>query len=262
MTVENLHDAIGLLPSDLIAEADQRRCRKKPKILPLKRWLAVAACLAMVLGSSFLVLRMASGGARKAAEAPAAMMQAPESMTDTEFPVTDEEAAEAEAEAAVAGGSGEASRSDEEISADNTMLHFDSPVNIHATQYADTRNIGSRNSTSQPEIRLVGSLSELEAFRKDFGDYDLEAFNAYSKKYDNGWFEVHDLLIVLMKDLPANSVTKVTAMLDVDDNGIWELCISYTIPYEDCRQRTDRFILMEAEKNAVSDEESIALVLE
>lgn len=270
MTVENLHDAIGQLPSDLITAVDLKRSRK-PKVIPFKRYAAIAACVAMMLcGTWIFAMTQASGGSTEAAAEAPEMMQAADSVTHSAVnaPAAAEPESEAapmeaapKAPAAVAGESG-AGEPEEEISAENTLLHFDYPINIHAIQYADTQNIGSSSSTSQPEIRLLHSQAELEAFCEDFGYYDLESFNTLCKNYDEGWFELHDLLIVLMKDLSANSITKVTAMLDVDDNGIWELCISYTIPYEDSPQRTDRFILMEAEKNAISNEESIVLILE
>ena len=83
MTVENLHDAIGQLPSDLIAKVDEKRCRK-PKVFPFKRYAAMAASLALVICGGYLFLRMrllnmvVGGSTETAAEAPAAVMQAPE----------------------------------------------------------------------------------------------------------------------------------------------------------------------------------------
>ena len=81
MTSQQIHDALTLLPADLIAEADRKR-QQKPRIIPWKKYPATAACLALVLwGSSFyLMILGASGGSSKSvpAEAPAAeepMMQ-------------------------------------------------------------------------------------------------------------------------------------------------------------------------------------------
>ena len=48
MTADKFHDALTLLPSDLIAEADAVRSRR-PKVLPLRRYAAMAASLALVL---------------------------------------------------------------------------------------------------------------------------------------------------------------------------------------------------------------------
>ena len=285
MTVDNLHDAIGQLPSDLIAAADEKRSRKRT-VIPLRRYAAIAACLVLVLGSSYLVSRIASGGAKETAMAAPEMMQAADESnrfdapaaaapkyeeTGTEAPAAiGEPEAPAEEQAVCGYPTIETYEAEEippeepveDISADNTMLQFDSPIDIQATQYAGTRNTGTINTTSEPVIRILRSQADLEAFREHFGYYDLEAFHACCDRFDESWFELHDLLVVLMKSLPEDSVTKVTSMLDVDDNGIWELCISYSIPYEDTAKRADRFILMEAKKDAIADEKAIVIILE
>lgn len=49
MTAEKLHDAIGLLPADLVAEADAKRTRQ-PRVIQWKRFVPIAACLVLVLG--------------------------------------------------------------------------------------------------------------------------------------------------------------------------------------------------------------------
>ena len=282
MTVENLHDAIGLLPSDLIAKVDEKRSRKRA-VIPFRRYAAIAACALLVLGSSFVLKHIAAGGAKETAMAAPEMMQAADESNRFDAPAaaapkyeeTGTEAAmgepEAPAEEAVCGypaietyAAGEIPPEEpsEDISADNTMLQFDSPIDIQATQYAGTRNIGTVNTTSEPVIRILRSQADLEAFRERFGSYDLEAFHACCDRFDEGWFERHDLLIVLMKGLPEDSGTKVTSMLDVDKDGIWELSISYSIPCENTTRRSDRFILMEAKKDAIADEEAIVIILE
>lgn len=62
MTVETLHDALTLLPADLVAAADRRRSRKKPTIR-WQRWVAMAACFTLVLFvGSFAMLVMTPMG--------------------------------------------------------------------------------------------------------------------------------------------------------------------------------------------------------
>ena len=55
MTSEKLHDALNLLPNDLIAETDALRTRKEKPPVRWQRWAAMAACLAVILlaGSLF-----------------------------------------------------------------------------------------------------------------------------------------------------------------------------------------------------------------
>lgn len=81
MTVDTLHDALTLLPADLVAQADARRCRKRGGI-HWQRWAAMAACLALMLGGGILfrhsrLLRMDSIGQVTSFAAENAMDQAP-----------------------------------------------------------------------------------------------------------------------------------------------------------------------------------------
>lgn len=56
MRAEQLMDAIGLLPGDLIAAADKCRIPKKKPVQVWKRWAALAASLVLVLGMGMLLL--------------------------------------------------------------------------------------------------------------------------------------------------------------------------------------------------------------
>ena len=54
MTAEQLHDAIGLLPGDLLEKTDQLRQSPVKKKAPVMRYLSAAACAAVVLGGALL----------------------------------------------------------------------------------------------------------------------------------------------------------------------------------------------------------------
>lgn len=57
MTADQLHDAIGMLPSDLLTQVDRCRTRKAPP--PTKfRYLSLAACLALLICGSLLYFVM------------------------------------------------------------------------------------------------------------------------------------------------------------------------------------------------------------
>lgn len=77
MTVETLHDAITLLPGDLIAEADKKRTAPKAPVR-WQRYAAMAACFALVTCASLWCVQLLSP--RKTtesctAEAPAVMQE-------------------------------------------------------------------------------------------------------------------------------------------------------------------------------------------
>ena len=87
MTVHDLHDALNMLPSDLITAADRVRTGSKAKVIYWKRMIPVAACFVLLIGLG-LVLRGEDmlGHVMKtesAPEAPAAMAPVPESQKVT-----------------------------------------------------------------------------------------------------------------------------------------------------------------------------------
>lgn len=58
MTSEKLHDALNLLPADLVAETDALRTKPKKPQVHWQRWAAMAACLAVVLLAGTLFSRL------------------------------------------------------------------------------------------------------------------------------------------------------------------------------------------------------------
>lgn len=78
MTVEKLHDALNLLPSDLITAADKVRSAPKVKVISWQRYVAMASVLALVIGTSMMFYKeiypdMGDAKLESVAEAPAAM---------------------------------------------------------------------------------------------------------------------------------------------------------------------------------------------
>ena len=55
MTTEKLQDAIGQLPADLIAATDRLRTASGTKVIQWKRWIAMAACLVLLLGCGVIL---------------------------------------------------------------------------------------------------------------------------------------------------------------------------------------------------------------
>ena len=113
MTIETLHDAIGLLPNDLILETDKKRNRPV-KTARWKRIAAMAACIALILYCGLLFRSgLLTGGSKSAPvemmqqaatpEAPAAQMEENSLAGDPATAAPREEAA-AEESPAEAGG--------------------------------------------------------------------------------------------------------------------------------------------------------------
>ena len=76
MTSEKLHDALNLLPADLVAETDALRTQAKKPQMHWQRWAAMAACLAVVLlaGTMFSYFFGHMGSSKTAAAADKAPM--------------------------------------------------------------------------------------------------------------------------------------------------------------------------------------------
>jgi len=81
MTPEQIHDAITLLPSDLITAADKARSGPRKAPIRFRGWVSTAACAALVLMLGTFAMQMFPLNMAKTtesiAEAPAAA--APES---------------------------------------------------------------------------------------------------------------------------------------------------------------------------------------
>ncbi len=70
MTPEQLHDALGMLPSDLVAETDKLRRRPQKTVIHWRRFAAMAACFLLVLGCGFFAMNFLpslSGTSKEAA---------------------------------------------------------------------------------------------------------------------------------------------------------------------------------------------------
>lgn len=76
MTSEKLHDALNLLPADLVAGTDVLRTKPKKSQVHWQRWAAMAACLAVVLlaGTMFSRLFGPKGSSKTAAAVDKAPM--------------------------------------------------------------------------------------------------------------------------------------------------------------------------------------------
>lgn len=83
MTSEKLHDALNLLPADLVAGTDALRTKPKKPQVHWQRWAAMAACLAVVLlaGTMFSYFFGHMGSSKTAAAVDKAPMSLPKRPT-------------------------------------------------------------------------------------------------------------------------------------------------------------------------------------
>lgn len=97
MTVHELHDALNLLPGDLITAVDKLRTAPKETVIHWKRWVSLAACLVLVLSVTMVFAREwmpGMGAGQKESAAPEAPAAAAPMAPMEEGPITEVPAAE------------------------------------------------------------------------------------------------------------------------------------------------------------------------
>ena len=172
MTSEQFHDALTLLPEDLVAHAEQYRCRK-PRVIPLKPYAATAACLAVVLCASAL------------------------------FRVTQQKSMETDKAVSFSvmqdAGAAPAESPRMEAAAVPSCPMVETPDLPHTAEIDHS-------------AAIITSRSELEGYFTEMGRYyQLDALRDVCALYDETWFSNSDLLLIPVDSVsPSCSVTDVT----------------------------------------------------
>ena len=236
MTVEQLHDAIGLLPGDLLAETDRLRQAPRPqKSVLWKPVLAMAACLALVLTGWFWWFQPkgSTGGAADAAflqAAPAA--GAPENgAAAEEAPAQAEEAAPFRSE---------------------SMVTNSQPFPDWVSSPRLTGEAG------EPEAVLLQSPQDWQDYQTQMGEqFDLTELDSWLSALDESWFESQDLALIRVEQIPAGTQPQITAI--TQEAGT----LTVEIPrYDVSGDGVCWHILVAVEKGSLDSGDQISLVME
>ena len=236
MTVEQLHDAIGLLPGDLLAETDRLRQAPRPKKTVLwKPVLAMAACLALVLTGWFWWFQPkgSTGGTADSAflqAAPAA--GAPENgAAAEEAPVQEEEAAPFRSE---------------------SMVTDSQPFPDWVSSPRLTGEAG------EPAAVLLQSPQDWQDYQTQMGEqFDLTELDSWLSALDESWFESQDLALIRVEQIPAEAQPQITAI--TQEAGT----LTVEIPrYDVSGDGTCWHILVAVEKGSLDSGDQISLVME
>lgn len=233
MTTAQLHDAIGLLPVDLIAETDELRCRKQPR-LHWQRYAAMAAAAVLVICGGVLSWRLLPGSKTAAAAPEAAQFAADSaSMADEALPG---------AQAPMANGAG----------ADNgsSNLATASTLSVH---YAATPAL---TETAQPTyVALITSQQDWQTYRQQQeGSYDLTQLDAVMDSYDAAYFEYQDLVLIR---LDASASAGPAVENTVWEDGSLEIYIGNT---QEDEAQTCWHITLDVEKGSITQADQIQLI--
>lgn len=223
MTAEQLQDALSLLSSDLIEEADALRRSPKKAPIPLRRWAALAAAFVLVLGCGLFAARtglMAGGGSTESAmdkaampecepEAPAAV--APDIVTD-EAPAQEEAVYSRDEAAAPTNGA--------------------PPVDMDAAVYL-------RSDIPAVMVELVKTA---------------EAAEEFCTYYDEDWFLDRDLLLIVLPGVGSLSDISVG---QGSSPTHWQIRVAEEAPAEDTLM-----ILIPVEKGHIPKDAEFELIWE
>ena len=168
MTGEQFHDALTLLPEDLIAKADAVRSRK-PKIIHWRRYVSLAACCAL------LVLCGALYESRSAKSTSPEMVSA----------FRDAGSAQRTDEAPASGNSGAVD------------------AEIAAPQCLEVPNLPDKaEDAAFPAAHLFDSREALEEGLSEMGEsWDISGLETACEGFDDSFFHSQDLLLIFSQDV-------------------------------------------------------------
>ena len=191
MTAEQLQDALGLLPMDLIEEADALRRKPKKKPIPFRRWGALAACAVLVLGCGFFAMQMGLLRSKSTMDKVAMQECAPE------------------APAAPAEEACDCAESIILPEEENRLMptHSTPPVDIGATEY----RYGELSVSD--EVHLIKTPAAMETLGLE---PDI---------YDEDWFADFDLLLIALPGITSHERLDVSVGQGADPFH-WEIRIA------------------------------------
>ena len=270
MTPEQIHDALTLLPSDLIAEVDEKRNRK-PKVIPLKRYAAMAASFVLVLCSGLYCLQLfgSMGASKETAALPTLAQQenslyaeaAPEAPAAQAAPREDicsVPTAPASEENAGAGSSSCHTHITEEPAEEDPQM--DTPP--YSTHQVITPSLDGYHSDH--DVTLITSRQELESYWASFAhryDFSNMSFICDTYGYDDSWFEENDLLLNVVYSR-AGVTYDVTSITDAggDHGWEWEVLISIQGSFYPENEEATYHLLTRLQKGVIAPEDDIIQV--
>lgn len=244
MNPENIHDALNLLPDDLIAEADALR-QKPRKTIPWKQLIPMAACFALVLGALYVVLpNMATKDAAPEAAAPMEMLQ--DSLVQNSI-VEIPETAPAMGEPMEDCGAPLAPDAEEAME----EVSGTPQIPVSATSYC----IGSREP-AETEITLISTTKEWNIYLAE--TISLLEAEGFENHYEEPYFEKNQLIAVVTT-AASSSVRYEIHSIHKNDAGIWELTGIRHTPAEQTDDLVQQLILVELPR-VVEPEDIVVLV--
>lgn len=275
MTAEQLHDALSLLPSDLIAAADKLRTAPRKAVIYWRKYAAIAACAVLVLGCGLLFMDKAfpstGGGSKECAIAGDALLS-----VQQEAPAAPAEIPEPEAAGAVTDASANEvldtltdnapPAAMEE--ADEGLLPTGYPaeggyyIDMSAVHTCLTQPLPSVNLRSEnTEAVILRSESELENYRQErAATHEMAAFAEYCGSFEADWFAAYDLLVIRVSSEKSELIPTILGMT-LTGPAACEISLAYAqMPEDNILDPTCWHILLPVEKGLLPEDTIIHIV--
>lgn len=236
MNGETLHDALTLLPADLITAAD--RCRRRQKTIP--RWTqqaAMAACMALVLCCGWMVIQPGltkDAATEECAQEPAAPEFTPEMAAPEAAPMEN-------------GSGGSDICENESVMTDAAAPALELPGWIGSS----TPLLSAISAEGEDTALVLRSCEELANYLSAQESlYDLSELAIDWKSFDENWFLDRDLLVVR---LPRSSNPVPLSLTPIEDGWMLTIgdsqssdrnCHHLAIPLEKDQITTDDLIFL------------------
>lgn len=262
MNAEQFHDALTLLPGDLITAADKCRTAPQKRTIPWQRYAAMAACLALILYGGFWLLSPAERMGQQAEsvmEAPAAPAGVD---SESKFGVPYSTECDCAAGEAMEEGAPMAPAGDDY--AGEPAEHAASPDKFYiggSSGYSPAP--GHKEGMEYPYSTLIRSREELDGWYAEHRDfYVIDSFEAGYAELEEDFFQTHDLILVMLEE-EYGYVYHEPYYLNRLESGDWELTFTAHYQQEDRTPDPMQWLfVIEIEKGLINKTDAIEILPE
>lgn len=235
MNVEILHDALNLLPGDLVTAVDRLRSAPRKKPIRWPRFATIAACAALVLwGGAVMAIFLSGMGGLASSTAENSSLQLDMSANSVETP---------------AEGAPE--------SKENSLTPTGYPVqfgDISAAQYCLTP-VDSTLCIDRSAASLIRSREELDTHCQD-----LDTLREACTAYDDAWFAEQDLVMICL-DVERSELRPQVQSLMLTGDDAAEVTVTFTEqPEDNAPDPACWHILLPVQKGLIADVEDITVL--
>ena len=258
MNAEQFHDALTLLPADLITAADQCRTAPQKRVIPWQRYAAMVACLALICCSLWW-LDLHRG---QSSDAATQMESAAERFGLPETPEANVNSESGKAAPSLADGAPKAPAEEDRLMDPAATAGTPDKFYVGGSSGCSPAP-GYKAGMEYPCSALIRSREELDSWfaqHRDF--YDLASFEAGYADLDGDFFQTHDLLLVMLEE-DYGYVSHEPYYLNRQEDGGWKLSFTAHYQQEDRSPEPMQWLfIIEIEKGLITETDTLEILPE